>query len=132
VFVKNSTYMEHNILERLIEPERIITFRVPWIDDEGKPQVNRGYRVQFNSAIGPYKGGLRFHPTVNLSVMKFLALTQIFKNSLTISGLIPMSQQGILVSVVKKSDTYSDNTNECKEPIMQECSQEKGFHTEGV
>src|SRR5699024_11649384 len=63
--------------------ERIITFRVPWIDDEGKPQVNRGYRVQFNSAIGPYKGGLRFHPTVNLSVMKFLALTQIFKNSLT-------------------------------------------------
>src|SRR5690625_3246785 len=83
VFVKNSTYMEHNILERLIEPERIITFRVPWIDDEGKPQVNRGYRVQFNSAIGPYKGGLRFHPTVNLSVMKFLALTQIFKNSLT-------------------------------------------------
>src|SRR5699024_10797700 len=83
VFVKNSTYMEHNILERLIEPERIITFRVPWIDDEGKPQVNRGYRVQFNSAIGPFKGGIRFHPSVNLSVMKFLAITQIFKNSLT-------------------------------------------------
>lgn len=83
VFVKNSTYQEHNILERLIEPERIITFRVPWVDDKGKPQVNRGFRVQFNSAIGPYKGGIRFHPTVNLSVMKFLALTQIFKNSLT-------------------------------------------------
>jgi len=83
VFVKNRTYIEHNILERLIEPERIITFRVPWIDDEGKAQVNRGYRVQFNSALGPYKGGIRFHPSVNLSVMKFLSLTQIFKNSLT-------------------------------------------------
>lgn len=83
VFVKNRTYMEHNILERIIEPERVIQFRVPWVDDEGRVQVNRGYRVQFNSAIGPYKGGIRFHPTVNLSVMKFLALTQIFKNSLT-------------------------------------------------
>lgn len=83
VFVKNSTYKEHNILDRLIEPERVISFRVPWIDDKGKVQVNRGYRVQFNSAIGPYKGGIRFHPSVNLSVMKFLALTQIFKNSLT-------------------------------------------------
>lgn len=83
VFVKDSTYREHNILERLIEPERVISFRVPWMDDAGKAQVNRGYRVQFNSAIGPYKGGIRFHPTVNLSVMKFLALTQIFKNSLT-------------------------------------------------
>src|SRR5699024_1771563 len=83
VFVKNRTYIEHNILERLIEPERVITFRVPWIDDEGIAQVNRGYRVQFNSALGPYKGGIRFHPSVNLSVMKFLSLTQIFKNSLT-------------------------------------------------
>lgn len=83
VFVKDPTYMEHNILERLIEPERTIVFRVPWVDDKGVPQVNRGYRVQFNSAIGPYKGGIRFHPSVNLSVMKFLALTQIFKNSLT-------------------------------------------------
>lgn len=82
-FVKNRTYIEHNILERIIEPERIITFRVPWIDDEGKARVNRGYRVQFNSALGPYKGGIRFHPSVNLSVMKFLSLTQIFKNSLT-------------------------------------------------
>lgn len=83
VFVKKPAYMEHNILERLIEPERTIIFRVPWVDDNGKPQVNRGYRVQFNSAIGPYKGGIRFHPSVNLSVIKFLALTQIFKNSLT-------------------------------------------------
>lgn len=83
VFVNNRTYKEHNILERIIEPERVISFRVPWIDDKGKVQVNRGYRVQFNSAIGPFKGGIRFHPSVNLSVMKFLALTQIFKNSLT-------------------------------------------------
>lgn len=83
VFVKNSTYKENNILERIVEPERVISFRVPWVDDKGNVHVNRGYRVQFNSAIGPYKGGLRFHPTVNLSVMKFLALTQIFKNSLT-------------------------------------------------
>lgn len=83
VFVKNSTYIEYNILERLIEPERVITFRVPWVDDAGNMKVNRGYRVQFNSAIGPYKGGIRFHPSVNLSIMKFLGLTQIFKNSLT-------------------------------------------------
>src|SRR5690625_1496851 len=83
VFVKNRTYTDHNVLERIIEPERTIIFRVPWTDDHGNVQVNRGYRVQFNSAIGPYKGGIRFHPSVNLSVMKFLALTQIFKNSLT-------------------------------------------------
>lgn len=83
VLVKNSTYIEHNILERIIEPERVITFRVPWVDDEDNMRVNRGYRVQFNSAIGPYKGGIRFHPSVNLSIMKFLGLTQIFKNSLT-------------------------------------------------
>lgn len=83
VFIKKPIYMEHNILERLIEPERTIIFRVPWVDDQGNAQVNRGYRVQFNSAIGPYKGGIRFHPSVNLSVMKFLSLTQIFKNSLT-------------------------------------------------
>lgn len=83
VFVKERTYKDHNILERIIEPERVISFRVPWVDDSGIVQINRGYRVQFNSAIGPYKGGIRFHPSVNLSVMKFLALTQIFKNSLT-------------------------------------------------
>src|SRR5690625_1131891 len=83
IFVKDRTYSKHNILERILEPERVIIFRVPWIDDAGKVQVNRGYRVQYNSAIGPYKGGIRFHPSVNLSVMKFLALTQIFKNALT-------------------------------------------------
>ncbi|MBS7173966.1 NADP-specific glutamate dehydrogenase [Blautia sp.] len=76
-------YRRLSILERLVEPERIISFRVPWVDDSGKVQVNKGYRVQFNSAIGPYKGGLRFHPSVNQSILKFLGFEQIFKNSLT-------------------------------------------------
>ena len=76
-------YRSLSILERLVEPERIISFRVPWVDDKGKVQVNKGYRVQFNSAIGPYKGGLRFHPSVNQSILKFLGFEQIFKNSLT-------------------------------------------------
>jgi len=76
-------YQAHKILDRLVEPERTIIFRVPWLDDHGEVQVNRGYRVEFNSAIGPYKGGLRFHPSVNLSILKFLGFEQIFKNSLT-------------------------------------------------
>ena len=76
-------YRKESILERLVEPERIISFKVPWVDDAGKVQVNKGYRVQFNSAIGPYKGGLRFHPSVNQSILKFLGFEQIFKNSLT-------------------------------------------------
>ena len=76
-------YKTAKILERIVEPERTLIFRVPWVDDKGEIQVNRGYRVEFNSAIGPYKGGLRFHPTVNLSVLKFLGFEQIFKNSLT-------------------------------------------------
>ena len=79
----NPKIQEEGIIERIVEPERVIMFRVPWVDDNGKVQVNRGYRVQFNSAIGPYKGGLRFHPSVNLSVIKFLGFEQIFKNSLT-------------------------------------------------
>lgn len=79
----NPSYEKAALLERLVEPERQIMFRVPWIDDKGNVQVNRGYRVQFNSAIGPYKGGLRFHPSVNLSIIKFLGFEQIFKNSLT-------------------------------------------------
>ncbi|WP_086444389.1 NADP-specific glutamate dehydrogenase [Candidatus Enterococcus lemimoniae] len=84
VFLKeNPAFIEANILGVLIEPERMLQFRVPWQDDQGNWRVNRGYRVQYNSAIGPYKGGLRFHPSVNLSVMKFLAFEQIFKNSLT-------------------------------------------------
>ena len=80
---ENQHYLHNNILDRIVEPERVITFRVPWRDDMGKINVNRGFRIQFNSAIGPYKGGLRFHSSVNLSILKFLAFEQIFKNSLT-------------------------------------------------
>jgi glutamate dehydrogenase (NADP+) len=80
---KNPVYVEHKILERLVEPDRTIIFRVPWIDDAEEIRINRGFRVQFNNAIGPYKGGLRFHPSVNLSILKFLGFEQIFKNSLT-------------------------------------------------
>ena len=83
VFEQNPKYEENGILERITEPERVIMFRVPWVDDNGKVQVNRGFRVQFNSAIGPYKGGLRLHPSVNLGIIKFLGFEQIFKNSLT-------------------------------------------------
>ncbi|KQU23582.1 glutamate dehydrogenase [Bacillus sp. Leaf13] len=83
VFSKHPIYMNSGILERMVEPERMITFRVSWVDDLGNVQVNRGFRVQFNSAIGPFKGGLRFHPTVNSSIIKFLGFEQIFKNSLT-------------------------------------------------
>ena len=80
---ENPQYKKTKILERIAEPERVVMFRVPWIDDEGNYQINRGYRIQMNSAIGPYKGGLRFHPSVNLSILKFLAFEQVFKNSLT-------------------------------------------------
>ena len=83
VVAANPKLEEQGIIERIVEPERVIMFRVSWVDDNGKVQVNRGYRVQFNSAIGPYKGGLRLHPSVNLSVIKFLGFEQIFKNSLT-------------------------------------------------
>ncbi|MFW6244821.1 MAG: Glu/Leu/Phe/Val dehydrogenase dimerization domain-containing protein, partial [Fibrobacterota bacterium] len=80
---KNPKYLKANILERMVEPERVIMFRVPWVDDKGEVQVNRGFRIEMNSAIGPYKGGLRFHPSVNLGILKFLAFEQVFKNSLT-------------------------------------------------
>ena len=83
VFDKHPEYEKAGLLERFVEPERIIMFRVPWVDDNGNVQVNRGYRVQFNSAIGPYKGGLRLHPSVNLSIIKFLGMEQVLKNSLT-------------------------------------------------
>ncbi|MFW6367326.1 MAG: NADP-specific glutamate dehydrogenase [bacterium] len=83
VVERHKVYQEHRILERIVEPERMLMFRVPWMDDKGVVQVNRGYRVEFNSAIGPYKGGLRFHPSVNLSILKFLGFEQIFKNALT-------------------------------------------------
>lgn len=80
---ENPKYLENGLLERLVEPEKVFMFRVPWVDREDKVQVNKGYRVQFNSAIGPYKGGLRFHPSVNLSILKFLGFEQTFKNALT-------------------------------------------------
>ena len=83
VVEKHPEYIEKGVFDRIIEPERQIIFRVPWVDDNGKVQVNRGYRIEFNSAIGPYKGGLRFHPSVNVSIIKFLGFEQIFKNSLT-------------------------------------------------
>ena len=80
---ENPKYKNHKIMERIVEPERVIIFRVPWIDDKGETQINRGFRIQMNCAIGPYKGGLRFHPSVNLGILKFLAFEQVFKNSLT-------------------------------------------------
>ena len=80
---KNTKYLKAKVLERIVEPERVINFRVPWLDDRGEIQVNRGFRIEMNSALGPYKGGLRFHPTVNLGILKFLAFEQVFKNSLT-------------------------------------------------
>ncbi|HHI87459.1 MAG TPA: NADP-specific glutamate dehydrogenase [Candidatus Cloacimonetes bacterium] len=83
VYESNPRYKEAKVLERIVEPERIIMFRVPWTRDDGEVMVNRGYRIEFNSAIGPYKGGLRFHPSVNLSILKFLGFEQVFKNSLT-------------------------------------------------
>ena len=83
VYNQNPQFESASIIERLVEPDRILTFKVPWVDDHGKVQVNLGYRIQFNNAIGPYKGGLRFHPSVNLSILKFLGFEQIFKNALT-------------------------------------------------
>jgi glutamate dehydrogenase (NADP+) len=83
VLDRHKKYEDAKILERITEPERQLVFRVPWLDDKGNVQVNRGFRIEFNSAIGPYKGGLRFHPTVNISILKFLGFEQIFKNSLT-------------------------------------------------
>lgn len=87
VLEKHPEYIDQGVLERIVEPERQIIFRVPWIDDEGNVQVNRGYRIEFNSALGPYKGGLRFHPTVDVGVIKFLGFEQIFKNALTGQGI---------------------------------------------
>ena len=89
VLQKHPEYRAAKILERITEPERVIMFRVPWFDDQGTIQVNRGFRIEMNSAIGPYKGGLRFHPSVNLGILKFLAFEQVFKNSLT---TLPMAR----------------------------------------
>ena len=87
VIEKQPQYAENGLLERLVEPERQIVFRVPWVDDAGNVQVNRGFRIEFNSALGPYKGGLRFHPSVNIGIIKFLGFEQIFKNALTGQGI---------------------------------------------
>ena len=97
VVEKHPEYEKAGLIERLVEPERIISFRVPWVDDAGKVQVNRGYRVQFNSAIGPYKGGLRFHPSVNQGILKFLGFEQTFKN-LCFFGESPMLEAGAISS----------------------------------
>ena len=83
VFAAHPEYEAAGLLERIVEPERAVIFRVPWVDDSGKVQVNRGFRVQYNSCLGPYKGGLRLHPSVNLGIIKFLGFEQVFKNSLT-------------------------------------------------
>lgn len=103
VFAQHPEYIDQGLLERLVEPERMITFRVPWEDDHGNVRVNRGFRVQFNSAIGPYKGGLRFHPSVNMSVVKFLGFEQTFKNSLT-GQLIGGGKGGSDFNPKEKSD----------------------------
>jgi len=102
----NPKYKGKMLLERMVEPERTIIFRVPWVDDKGNTQVNRGFRIEFNSAIGPYKGGLRFHPSVNLSILKFLGFEQIFKNSLT---TLPMGggkggSDGLRLRVLRRGD----------------------------
>ncbi len=83
VLERHPEYRSNRILERITEPERVIMFRVPWMDDQGDIHINRGFRIEMNSAIGPYKGGLRFHPSVNMGILKFLAFEQVFKNSLT-------------------------------------------------
>ena len=103
VYNQHPEFEKAKLIERLVEPERIITFRVPWVDDKGEVQVNLGYRVQFNSAIGPYKGGLRFHASVNLSILKFLGFEQTFKNALT---TLPMGggKGGSDFSIRGKSD----------------------------
>ena len=103
VYNQHPEFERAKLIERLVEPERIITFRVPWVDDKGEVQVNLGYRVQFNSAIGPYKGGLRFHASVNLSILKFLGFEQTFKNALT---TLPMGggKGGSDFSIRGKSD----------------------------
>ena len=87
VIAKHPHYAEGALLERIVEPERQIMFRVPWVDDAGQVHVNRGFRIEFNSALGPYKGGLRFHPSVNAGIIKFLGFEQIFKNALTAQGI---------------------------------------------
>ena len=104
VLEQHPEYQREKILERIIEPERVIMFRVPWRDDKGNLHVNRGFRIQMNSAIGPYKGGLRFHPTVNLSILKFLAFEQVFKNALT---TLPMGGAKVARILIRKAKLTS-------------------------
>ena len=101
VIDKSKIFQENSVLERLVEPERQIIFRVPWVDDNGKTQVNRGFRVQFNSAIGPYKGGLRFHPSVYIGIIKFLGFRTNLQNSLT--GL-PMGEVKVDLTLIQKAN----------------------------
>ena len=105
------SYLHSHVIERLIEPERVIMFRVPWRNDRGDVEVNRGYRVEFNSSIGPYKGGLRFHPSVNLSILKFLGFEQVFKNSLT---TLPMGGGKGGSDFDPKGKTVNDEIKEAK------------------
>ena len=126
IYDRNPRYKDAKILERLTEPERVIMFRVPWVDDRGEVQINRGYRVEFNSAIGPYKGGLRFHPSVTLSILKFLGFEQTFKNSLT---TLPMGggKGGSDFSPKGKSD--NEIMRFCQS-FMTELSRHIGPHTD--
>ncbi len=126
IYNKNPRYKQAKILERMTEPERVIMFRVPWIDDHGEVHINRGYRVEFNSAIGPYKGGLRFHPSVTLSILKFLGFEQTFKNSLT---TLPMGggKGGSDFSPKGKSD--NEIMNFCQS-FMTELQRHIGPHTD--
>ena len=120
-------YEENSILERIVEPERVIMFRVPWVDDAGRVQVNRAFRIQFNSAIGPYKGGLRFHPSVNLSILKFLAFEQIFKNSLT---TLPMGGGKGGCDFDPRGKTDGEVMRFCQS-FMSELSRHIGSNTDG-
>lgn len=122
----NKKYQSNKLLERMTEPERVIIFRVTWIDDQGEIQVNRGYRVQMNSAIGPYKGGLRFHPSVNLSILKFLAFEQVFKNSLT---TLPMGGAKGGSDFDPKGKSDNEIMRFCQN-FMTELSRHIGSHTD--
>ena len=124
VLKANPQYEEAAILERLVVPERILIFRVPWIDDKGKVRVNKGYRVQFNSAIGPYKGGLRFDPTVNLSILKFLGFEQVFKNSLT---TLPMGGAKVGANFNPKQSPHTPGKRCSDSEVMRFC---QSFMTE--
>ena len=101
VLERHPEYRSAKILERIIEPERVIIFRVPWVDDQGEVNINIGFRIEMNSAIGPYKGGLRFHPSVNLGILKFLAFEQVFKNSLTSLPWAEVKEVPISIQKVK-------------------------------